>query len=396
MDKQQYREMMEKISPVGIIVNTTNQCNLRCPYCFTHHETKRMNLETMRQTLKWFLGMREGKLSEEHPFINWFGGEPMLEFDSLIYPFMEECRKNEIDIGWGITTNCTLLTPARIKFFEEFQVPLLCSIDGTPEVQDKQRPRADGSGSYKDIAPIMELLSVYPYGTIFRSTITPENCNKTFEGYCFAKKSGFTSYYTGLDFTSKLWTKEKMEILAAELFNICMDIYYDIIEDRFPVNFSPLSGAIKDYFADSENIKHDLLRCGVGVSSYGISPEGKIFGCQEHSTYTDDNDIFYIGDIWNGIDEDRHLKLINKYIDDMENFDKNQGCEKCSGRFHCPMGSCPSLSNRLYGDFSKNPFAFCEYRRIISNIAQILLIKSQMDGTAEKFSNYFSKLVGVR
>ena len=122
--------------------------------------------------------MRENKYNDSHPHINWFGGEPMLEFDSLIVPFMEECRVNGLVINWGITTNCTLLTPSRIKFFEEFKTPILCSLDGTPEIQDGQRPKANGEGSFNDIAPILPILSDYPYGTIFRSTVTPENCDK--------------------------------------------------------------------------------------------------------------------------------------------------------------------------------------------------------------------------
>lgn len=396
MTKSEYRDLMNKCSPVGIVVNATNQCNLRCPYCFTEHRPQRMSLETMRQTLQWFLKMRENKYNDSHPHINWFGGEPMLEFDSLIVPFMEECRANELAINWGITTNCTLLTPSRIKFFEEFKTPILCSLDGTPEIQDKQRPKADGKGSFNDIAPILSILSDYPYGTIFRSTVTPENCDKLFEGYCFAKLNGFTKYYAGLDFTSQNWTSEKMEIVGENLFQICLDIYYDIIENRNPVIFTPLNNSIREFFTTSEFLKHDLLRCGIGVSSYGISPDGKIFGCQEHSTYENEqDDIFYIGDIYNGIDEERHLRLINKYINDMEKFFDKQNCEDCDGRFHCAMGSCPSLSNRLFNDFSKNPEAFCEYRRILGRITRILLMKAKIDNKTKEFSEYFSQHMEV-
>ncbi|DAY91853.1 MAG TPA: quinohemoprotein amine dehydrogenase maturation protein [Caudoviricetes sp.] len=48
MTKSEYRDLMNKCSPVGIVVNATNQCNLRCPYCFTEHRPQRMSLETMR------------------------------------------------------------------------------------------------------------------------------------------------------------------------------------------------------------------------------------------------------------------------------------------------------------------------------------------------------------
>ena len=58
--------------------------------------------------------------------------------------------------------------------------------------------------------------------------------------------------------------------------------------------------------------EHSVKRCGLGLTGLGIGTNGWIFGCQEHSS-RDNTDIFYIGDIYNGIDEQRHYNLVKTF-----------------------------------------------------------------------------------
>ena len=68
----------------------------------------------------------------------------------------------------------------------------------------------------------------------------------------------------------------------------------------------------------------EIFRCGLGTTSVGISANGNLYSCQEQ--VTNDENIFYIGNIYNGIDSDLHIKLLNNYrqisqtISEKENF----------------------------------------------------------------------------
>ena len=49
--------------------------------------------------------------------------------------------------------------------------------------------------------------------------------------------------------------------------------------------------------------------CGTGIHSIGVTVDGKINTCQEHNTYIN-GDIFCIGDVFNGIDTQKHINLL--------------------------------------------------------------------------------------
>jgi len=60
-------------------------------------------------------------------------------------------------------------------------------------------------------------------------------------------------------------------------------------------------------------ICRSVNRCGLGTSLGSIGYDGSIFGCQEQ-TSKKENNIFYIGNIYeNGIDQEKHKKLLTLY-----------------------------------------------------------------------------------
>jgi len=62
-----------------------------------------------------------------------FGGEPMLCYDSIIVPIIEYIENKYPNIFYyGMTTNGTLLNEGRINFLKSKNFELLLSIDGNP------------------------------------------------------------------------------------------------------------------------------------------------------------------------------------------------------------------------------------------------------------------------
>lgn len=89
-------------------------------------------------------GERVGYPKQAEKSIAFFGGEPMLMYDSLIVPFIHWIEDSgvakEYNFTFSITTNGTLLNEERIKFLWSHNIPILLSIDGAKETQDNQRP----------------------------------------------------------------------------------------------------------------------------------------------------------------------------------------------------------------------------------------------------------------
>ena len=175
MTEQEYKEIRKNIPLTNAVINLTDNCNLRCPYCFTEHNTRTMDLGTLKSSIMFILNGLDKFESHRAPCFNFFGGEPMLHYDDLIKPSVEWVEetglREKYKINFGMTTNGTLLNEERIKWLKQHEISILLSMDGDKYTQDKQRPIANGKSSFDILDKnISMLLQYFPY-TTFRSAI---------------------------------------------------------------------------------------------------------------------------------------------------------------------------------------------------------------------------------
>ena len=101
-----------------LFLGVTEDCNMRCRYCFVQHTPARMTLTTATKALYFLLAQRDHK-SSRNPNITFFGGEPTLEWDSLIVPIVKRGRElTENKISYNITSNGILLNRERLEFMK--------------------------------------------------------------------------------------------------------------------------------------------------------------------------------------------------------------------------------------------------------------------------------------
>ena len=68
-------------------INLTNQCNLRCYYCFAEHNPRNITWDTMKATIDFAINQYlEKEQYEDTLNFTFFGGEPMLRYDDIIVP----------------------------------------------------------------------------------------------------------------------------------------------------------------------------------------------------------------------------------------------------------------------------------------------------------------------
>lgn len=167
-----------------LILQVTQQCNLRCEYCAYSgiyegnrtHSDKSMSFETAKKAIDFFF---DHSIEIPEISIGFYGGEPLLEFE-LIEKCVEYAKtKSEGKIvKFGMTTNGTLLTGRRAEFVAENDFNIGISLDGSQKEHDTCRKFPDGSGSFDIVMKhVKELREHYPEYTRnnvkFFTTVNP-------------------------------------------------------------------------------------------------------------------------------------------------------------------------------------------------------------------------------
>ena len=139
-----------------IVLQVTQNCNLRCSYCAYSgsyynrtHTNKRMRVETALRAVDFFMERTSGV---EEVTIGFYGGEPVLEFD-LIKQVIDHVEKHypARKVRYNFTTNLTLFTDEVIDYVLEKNIQIMISIDGPQPVQDKYRTFVNGKGSFATV-----------------------------------------------------------------------------------------------------------------------------------------------------------------------------------------------------------------------------------------------------
>ena len=149
-----------------IILQVTQNCNLRCKYCSysnsnnttqRNHSLKHMDFDTAKKGIDYFV---KHSSDSEDVAIGLYGGEPLIEFD-LVKKIIEYSNQQfrGKNITFSLTTNGTLLTPDKFKYLIDNNVSIVLSIDGPKQIHDKNRIMVSGKGSFDLI--MRNLKSIY-------------------------------------------------------------------------------------------------------------------------------------------------------------------------------------------------------------------------------------------
>jgi uncharacterized protein len=123
-----------------LVLRVTDDCNLRCRYCYACGGDSResMSWDIARQAVDYALA-RSRFLK-----IQFTGGEPLLNFP-LVKKVIEYSRKSPVT--FQMQTNGTLVGPAVARELKALKIAPGVSLDGPPEVNDRLRPFAGGQPS---------------------------------------------------------------------------------------------------------------------------------------------------------------------------------------------------------------------------------------------------------
>lgn len=111
--------------------------------------------------------------------LSFFGGEPLLKFDSVCKPLIEYagklCRRNDIAMRVHFTSNSYLVTPEIAEYLQDRHCSFQITLDGSREFHDKVRFPAPGQGSYDRILSNVKLLADRDIRVVLRINYTLGN-----------------------------------------------------------------------------------------------------------------------------------------------------------------------------------------------------------------------------
>ncbi|WP_418976332.1 radical SAM protein [Alistipes putredinis] len=103
---------------IRVTIMPTLNCNFRCWYCYEEHFHSQMSPEIRNASIKFCKKLID-KYNPKLFSLDWFGGEPLLYFDEIMYPIAKEimnyCDEKRIPFSHGITTNGYLIDEDKIE-----------------------------------------------------------------------------------------------------------------------------------------------------------------------------------------------------------------------------------------------------------------------------------------
>ncbi|MBF0363254.1 MAG: radical SAM protein [Oligoflexia bacterium] len=171
---QKLRDGADKEFDICLVMN--NRCNLQCVYCYQDHSK---NTEITNEILgKIATTIKDEIVDAKKILIHFFGGEPTLSMSKIKY-FVELIKQHEIsNVEYAITTNGYAITKDKIEQLISDKINTYqITIDGNPDIHNKQRITKDGRGSYSIILSNIKLLLDAGAEVAVRINITKNNYN---------------------------------------------------------------------------------------------------------------------------------------------------------------------------------------------------------------------------
>jgi len=347
---EQKRENIELV-----ILRVTNDCNLRCSYCYASGGDN-------RDYMSWDIARRaiDYAAASGSPFkVQFTGGEPLLNLP-LIREIVACTRKKKITARYQIQTNGTLITPQIAGELKAMGIAPGISLDGMPEVNDSLRPFADGRGS--TVATLQGLSNLGAAGVKVGLTavVTARSVTGLPRLVELASYQG-NIYGIALDLLRPLGRAGVNKILPpdpaimGESLRACLRRAEEIAR----LGGNPVR------FREVERLKWQLSRrlarqhyCYATTGqSFAVMPGGNVYPCSSLAGLPD----FYLGNI---IDQDfsllsglARLPFLQRKVGDLE------GCRDCPDNWICG-GGCLARAYAFTGRVDRPHPGDCRLKKV--------------------------------
>lgn len=352
------------------VLFVTEDCNLRCPYCYVPKSPRRLDPAMGREVVDFML---DAPPRAKSVMICFFGGEPLLEFDTIreLIEYGEQ-RSQEADkrIKFGMTTNGTLLTDEIIDFATEHKLTINFSMDGGPESHNANRRTVDGKGSFEFVDQALKRLAARKYGHNVRLTFDAATVDRLFDNvqYLWDRGCGSISPQPVL---SDGWTDEHLAVAKEQIERIGRGVLAEARRGKY----RRIAGIHRLTQRLAKNGRRPKRACGAGSGLIAVDVEGNIYPCQRLL----DHDEMRFGNL----DEVAHRDVREAWL----TFDSRrlEGCDDCRVAHVC-AGGCTGANYMCTGDIYRPSPLQCEFIRMQYDVAKWLhrTLKAECNSVFER------------
>lgn len=312
-----------------------------------------MRPEVGRRALEFLI---ESSGSRKHLEVDFFGGEPLLNFDvlsMLVHYGQEMGKKSGKEIKFTLTTNAVLLDGKIGDFLNKNNISVILSLDGRQGIHDAMRPFSGGKGSYDIVLQNMK---------------------------SFLATRNYRDYYVRGTFTAinPDFSRDVEHLAALGFDNISLEPvvaerkeHYSLKDDIFPVisrEYEKLVRVILDMKESGRHINFfhfnidfeggpclpkRMSGCGAGYQYLAVDPEGVLYPCHQFVG----RDGFIMGNVFEGISRSDLGDLFKN-----SHLYRKEGCSQCWAKFHC-SGGCHANAYIHNGSLEKPYLPGCTMTR---------------------------------
>lgn len=329
-----------------LILEVTEECNLRCRYCiygddtknFRNFGNKRMSFDTAKKAIDFF-GEHADK--EHDLIVSFYGGEPLLNYELIVEAVDYSKRVLRNRVSFNLTSNLTVLNRQMAEFFAKNDFRIICSLDGDEQTHNENRILKNGTGSYeKTMAGLNLLYQCYDESQRkhigVNSVIVPpyseerfERVNKFFDKLpYFDEQSPQSVSYEGRDvIAGDTCLSSNMDIVRfskEDRYDLVKWEYGKFSEKKEKIFSDMMDAGLKDIhnrrISDIPFVDSGLNACCVpGIQRLYVSVEGNFYACERIGNSP------AIGNIQDGIS----LERVRKYYVDEYARQSKENCGRC-------------------------------------------------------------------
>lgn len=281
-------------------VQTTQKCNLGCPYCYVANRDIHMTPEIFDASFEKIIDLMQRSETTEL-VLSFFGGEPLINFE-VIKHITKRVETLPIKAQLVLISNMTMMTEEISEFLTEHNIGVSWSFDGM------------GSNETRPLLPMLEnkntdgvmydgILSLYQdkKDLILRHTdgckvmVWAGNMHQMSENLDFFVDWGIT----GADYSlvrDDVWTKDDLIAFRGHLIELA-DKYIEYINKGINIKIGLFDLPIADSVMGLTVGKRQF-GCFAGVNGANMTPQGDFYPCARFASKSlmkidDDYDFKY-------------------------------------------------------------------------------------------------------
>lgn len=351
-----------------VTFQVTNQCNLRCDYCYEHHKgPESMSLETGKRIVDLLIRMWEedkpgGFISKKTKtvILDFIGGEPLLEaplISDICDYFFKQCALKGCTLASGarisISTNGQNYFEPQVQAFVKRFAPFLSlnvSIDGHKALHDAHRVDAAGNGSFDKAIKAYHAAAGLG-GKQTKMTFVPVSFPQMSEAILFMLEQN-PDFIAANYAYEPIYTPQDARVLYDQL---------KIVSDHLIATKRVIACSILDHNIGYPVAKEDDKNyCGGSGGMLAFDTQGKAYPCLRYcpiSIGKEKAEKICIGDM-QGIYNTPHTAKIRDYLDAITL--SSQSTPEC---INCPVGVgcgwCSAYNYESTGDVNRRVTNIC-------------------------------------